>query len=360
MQVEELYDLCHWIDREIVQEEISQLYAELHQVLNQNIQPNQAKLPFEKQRDKLFNALELVSLSELPTAQIEILNKIGIAKNVGTDGKKKLENALYINALDLASAAQVVSESLNSINDGVNWSKQMLTPLNRIVEEEEVESIILESGKVLLRIRFANHAKISNLSDFKDWGKAWWEIARGVTMAHGDAPESFEIIGASKGSIILSLVTAYAMAKTTSGIIMEALKVVEKIYDIKELAQRVKHLELSNQDAEKVVNKAATDEKAAGLEHILNSAIAEIGLDKEKQANEITELTKSIKKLVDFLDKGGSVDFVLPDQSADEDESLEEERKTLESRFQEVRMLEKKLLQLEHQAKEEDGIPRED
>lgn len=349
MQVEELYDLTSWINSEIVEQQVVQKYQQLHQVLQQNTQPNQQKQPFEDQKELLIKTLKEVPLIELSLGQIEVLTTIGIANNVGTEGVELVEDTLFKNALDIATAAQRIQQCIQEISQGVQWSQQERELLTKIISAEEVSEI---GDQVLLRVHFTREAHLSNLTELKDWGKTWWEIGRGIGMAHGEAPENISVVGASKGSIIVSLLSTYAVAKTASGIIMEALKVIEKVYDIKKKAQEVRALELANDEAEKSLENAAETEKQNGVENIINHTIDEIGLDRNNEGDKVNELSSAVRKLVDFVEKGGEVDFVLPDEEEDieEDEADEnvQEREKLRVMFKEVRRLEKKIHQLEH------------
>jgi hypothetical protein len=57
---------------------------------------------------------------------------------------------------------------------------------------------------------------MSNVADFRKWGTFWFEIGRGVAMAHNAAPEEIKIVGATKGSIIIELAVVSDIAVTIS------------------------------------------------------------------------------------------------------------------------------------------------
>lgn len=348
MQIEELYELTNWVEREIVKRKINQKFKQLHKILQQNAQANQQKQPFEEQQKELIDSLAAVALTELSTGQIEVLSRIGIGSNIGREGVSKVEDTLFRNALDIASAAQYIQQSMQEIEEGVQWSKQIREHISKIID---TESVIEIGENVLLRVNFANDANISNLTEFKEWGKTWWEIGRGISMAHGEAPETIRVIGASKGSIIISLLSAYSIAKTASTIIMETLKIIEKIYDIKKKAEEVKALKLSNNEAENALESAVTTERDNGIENIINSSIENIGIDRESEGDKVNALSSAIKKLADFIEKGGEVDFVMPDEAEenDEEDDKSQERKNLRVMFKEVRKIEQKIQQIEHQ-----------
>lgn len=349
MQVEELYDLTSWIQAEIIDKQIAQKYQQLHKVLQVNTQPNQQKQPFEEQKEQLIEALQSVALVELSNGQIEVLKEIGIADNIGQDGIDLLEDILFRNALDIAHAAERVQQSIQKINEGIEWSQQTRSLLNKIITTEEVTEI---GNAVLLRVHFTREAHLSNLTELKDWGKTWWDIGRGIGMAHGQAPEDIQVVGASKGSLIVSLLSAYSIAKTVSSIVMDALKIADKMYEIKKKAQEVRALELKNDEAEKSLMAAAEVEKQNGVEKIIDKNINEIGLDRKAEGDKVNELSSAIKKMVDFIDKGGEIDFVMPDEKeteeGEEPDQNAQERDALRRMFQEVRRLEKKVHQLEH------------
>ena len=345
MQIEELYDLTTWIQDQIVKNDVLQKYKQLHAILHKNSQGNQPLQPFESQRENLISTLSLIDLNSLSAGQIEILNSIGIGYNVGAHGVVLVTETLQKNILDIASAASRLQESTNEIANGIQWSEQVRNSLSAIIKEDSLKEI---GDKVLLRVHFTKEAHLSNLTEFKYWGKAWWEIGRGISMAHGQSPESIEVIGASKGSLIITLLSAYGIARTTSAIIMEALKVVEKVCLIRKNLEEVRALKLQNNEAEKALAKAAKDEQEKGLEGIIARMVEEIGLDPTTEGDKVNQLSSSIKKLVEFIDKGGEVDFVIPNEDG-EDAEESPQKQNLRVMFSEVRRLERKVQQLELQ-----------
>jgi hypothetical protein len=348
MQIEELYGLTEWIDSAIVKAEIVQKYQQLHGILEQNSRPNQQKQPFEEQKNKLIAALSAIPLDKLSAGQIGVLRELGIADDLGSSGVAVVEDVLYRNAIDIANAAQQINERISRFNEAVQWAQQEKVLLDKILSPE---SITISEGMVLLRVRFAGEASVDNLTELRDWSKTWWEIGRGLSMANDQSPEAISVVGASKGSIVLSLLATYGIAKSASGIILSALRVAEKYYDIKRKAQEVRALEIQNNEAEKALEKAAEEHKKAGVEEIVKETIKELGLEPTGEGDKVTALTSATRKLVDFVTKGGEVDFVKPDGEAEEPEDDAEHPdvagEELRVRFQEIRKLERQVRQLE-------------
>lgn len=358
MQVEELFDLTTWVKLHIADQNIVSNYRRLHTILQQNSQPNQQKLPFENEKNALIESLIKVPFIDLSFGQIEILGEIGIAQNVGQHGVEALEETLFKNAIDVATAAQKIQQSISDLERGLQWAQQTRTQLSEISSTDEFYE---EENTVLLRVRFTGKAHLNNLTEFKDWGKTWYEIGRGISMAVDDAPEGIKVVGASKGSIILTLAACYPVAKLTSAILMEAFKLAENLIHIMQEVETLKAMKIKNkiasanlEAAENAARAAAEETKEKGIESIAEMAAREAKSNgnHEKAKN----LTVAVKKLMDFIEKGGEIDFVMPDEldqnETDEtDLQLVEERKdreALRAKFVELRKLEQHVKQLEN------------
>lgn len=355
MQVTELFDLTHWIDREIVKKQIPGKYQALQTLLQQNSQQNNQQQPFEEQKDLLLEAIGEVPLHQLTSDQLDILGKLEIAQGIGPEGVDDIEDILYKNVLDIATAAQKVNEILTKINQGIAKSDQIKTGLTGIVEiEEHIRD------KAVIRVCFAGDAAMSNLTDFKKWGRIWYEIGRGVAMLHDSSPEDVKIIGVKTGSVVLELTAVYALTKTVSAIILEGLKVADKVLDILHKAEELKGLKLSNKKIARDLEKEAATQKEQGIEQIKNQLVEEFGLQGNGDGDKITALEKSIKDLVNFTEEGGEVDFMLPEEpepSDDEDEAVADGaqqaiRVELHETIRQIKALEEKRRLLEHHSEE--------
>lgn len=343
MNVSELFDLTFWITREIEKTQIPNKYKTLQNILQQNAQPNQQQ-PFETQKDDLIETLINVPLGQLTRDQLNFLEHLGIAEAVGQEGVSKIEDILYKNVIDVATSAQKVQQMLQSIDHGIAKAKQIKEGLTDCVLEEEYET----DNEILMRVSFTGHALMKNVSDFKSWGNIWYDIGRGIAMAHNASPEEIKIVGATKGSIIIELAVIASIATTTSGIILAALKVAEKVLDIRLKAEELKGLKLKNEKFAKDLEKEAENEKKTGIEEITGQVAEKLNL-KQDEGDKVKALDKAVKNLVDFIEKGGIVDFVIPEPDEDaEDVEETDANSELRVAFQEIRRLEKKAALLEH------------
>jgi len=349
MNVSELFELTHWIDDEIVGKEIIQKYQQLHQILHRHTQPNQPKQPFETQKEDLIEALRSVALDQITKDQLAFLEKLGISQAVGDEGIKTVEDVLYKNVIDVATSAQKLQELIQQVENGVRKSDQIKAGLDGCVSEEEYEA----ENEVLMRVSFSGHAAMSNITDFKSWGSVWYDIGRGISMVHGASPEDVKIVGATKGSIIIELAVAYGIATTASGIILASLKVADRVIEIKKKAEELRGLKLKNDKLAKELEKEADNEKQKGIEQISTKIINKLKIKKEGEGDKVNALDKAVKDLVNFIENGGEVDFILPEEEPlDEEKGKEspqyQEAKQLRVAFEEIRKFEKKTELLEH------------
>lgn len=340
MNVSELLDLTHWISEEIEGAQIIQKYQALQTILQLNSQPNQQQ-PFESLKIDLVETLKKVPIGRLTLAQIAFLHQLGIDEFVGEDGVNIIEDILYKNVIDVATSAQKIQEIIQIMSEGVNKFKQIKSGLTGCVTEEEYEV----DNEILMRISFTGHAVMANVKDFKTWGNIWYDIGRGIAMAHDAAPEDIKIVGATKGSIILELAVAVSIATTTSGIILAALKVAEKIMDIRMKAEELRGLKLKNDQLAKDLEKEAENEKKLGIEEI-TARISEKLAFKDGEGDKVKALDTAVKNLVNFIEKGGVVDFIIPEdelETAGAEEDDVQKKQELRVAFQQIRQLEKKL-----------------
>lgn len=345
MNVSELYKLTRWISREIEGTQIPNKYQILQNILQQHAQPNNQKQPFESETNDLKQSLLNVPLNILTRDQLAFLDEIGILSYVGKDGATLLEDVLFRNVIDVATSAQKIAIIQQSISDGINKSNQIKTGLDGCVLEEEYEA----EDEILIRVSFTGDALIKDVTDFKKWGVIWHDIGRGIALANDATPEDVKIVGATQGSIIIELATTAAIATTASTIILSALKVAEKVIDIRIKAEQLKALQLQNKKLANEVEKEAENEKSNGIDAITKQIAKELKLKKD-EGDKVTALDTAVKNLVEFIEEGGIVDFI----PTDEDEEDEAKQK-LNLAFEEIRQLENKIALLEYRGEEENA-----
>jgi len=347
VQVTELLQLTHWIDKNIKAANVAQKYQQLQAILQQNVNTrnNQPQQPFKDQKDDVITTIKDISTGSLTNEQERMLDTLGIERHLGSHGIDKLEDILFKNGLDMATAAAEVATIHQEINSAVSQSDQLKASLTPLVAEEDGEDED-ESTDVVMRVHFQNEVAMDNLSDFKKWGSTWWDIGRGIAMAHDYTPEDIRVVGAQKGSIIIELAVIAAIATTTSTIILSALKVADRVLTIRKKAEEIKSLQLNNKKLEDDLEKEAEKEKNQGLKNITQEISVTLNIDGNGDGEKLKVLEKSVKNLINFVENGGEVDFYADDENISEDNQQDIEQ--LKVNFAEIKKLEQRVLAIEH------------
>jgi len=342
MNVSELYDLTFWISEEIEKKQILQKYQALQTLLAQHAKPNQQRPAFETEKISLISALNTVPVNQLSIEQFEFLKNLGIAEMIGEVGVKMVEDSLYVNVIDVATSSQNLQKAIQRLTNGISKSNQIKAGLTECVSEETYET----DEEILMRVSFKDGAEMANVVDFKKWGQVWFDIGRGIAMVNDTAPEQVKVVGASRGSIIIELAVIAGIATTASTIILSALKVADKVLDIRKKTAEIKSLNLSNDKAVKELETAAETEKDEGMKAITIEISNSFNLRENSDGEKIKVLSKAVNNLVNFIEKGGVVDFVEPDIDEEEKNAIIEPE--LRLAFQEIRKLEEKISRIEH------------
>jgi hypothetical protein len=361
MTIRELSALTEWVDQEIVAANVPQAYQALVSALQQNTQGQQQS--FDEQRQALLELLRRVPVEALDFEQQRMLDKMGVLECVGDSAVTDIEDTLYRNVIDVATAHQRVSEMMQSVTNGVKKNDQIKAAFKGLVEPP---SEVSEMARI--KVRFTGSAALGNLSDLRQWSNEWFDIGRGIALAEGRSPEEISIIGTSEGSIIVILGVAYGMAKVISVIILKALEAAERFLEIKKKAQEIRALQLSNTKIEAEIEKEAEQHHEKARAQIVEDLLQ--GRSESKADGEVrTALERSVSKLLLFIQKGGEVDCYLPepeeseldDSELEEGETAEQQpdsaqlRESVRENFERIREIEERVRLLErYESNEED------
>ncbi|WP_412464430.1 hypothetical protein [Flavobacterium mekongense] len=345
MQIEELLKLTSWFKSNVEKNNVPQNYTNLFNKMNVNIRrPNgQQNQPFIDEKNNLFESLSKIDFNELTIEQIKFLKELKVDKLINKKTVDLINDNLTSNNLDISSATNIIKD----YRDKVIAAQNKFDEINNLLTpyfNENLETEIREN-EVLMRIYFQEGVAISNLNDLKKISSNWFDISRGIAIAMNQTPEDFRVISAKKGSIIIDLAIMVGVATAMSKILLEALKVADRVLDIRKKVEEIKGLKLSNKKIELELNKEADLERDNGVKKIVEETISQLGLIKETEGDKITAIEKSIKKLLEFTENGGQVDFTQNDKTVQED--LREINLQLKNNIEEIRKLESRLKYLE-------------
>lgn len=307
MEVQELNRLAAWYVGHFSR--FTGLYQNLINSIQHNA--NQAnKTPLEPHLGDLLKYLNGMDMSVLSIQQINLLEELGVAQWIGREGARNVEAIVKTSDYDPATAVSQLNAGFGPLS---NFHAHFTAYINAVSQlqmnnPEEYES---EKGRVTVRVGFQKEAKISNMTELKAESQDWYDIIYGLSLANNEAPEETKITGATKGSIILILAATVGVTKMlavisghVSKVAMHGLTVLHSIEDL----QKKK---LLNAAIEEQLMSQVQKNKEEALDQILTELKPALP---DASGDKIPALTRSIKKLLEFNEKGGNVDFVEPDE----------------------------------------------
>lgn len=305
MNVDELYAFATWLQRSA--DNVRPKYEEVHRILQHNAtQAN--KLPLEGALKNLNNTLKEVALSELDSEQVRLLNAYGVDDYFGRRGQHFVTQTITKSGFDPATAAGDFQAAVQAIASASDRAKSLCTAFAG-VKDWTTGSSGDEPNLIQIRVAFREDASISNVVEWKKWGTKWYDIARGVAMAAGAAPEEVRVLGATRGSIVLTLATTGSVILILGSI----MKVITRgAYDVLKLAHTVEDLKqkkLLTHELEAAFQKRTKEIRESGVAEAMDAVMKSAPRSDGELENAIK---KSVSELFVFCTSGGDVDFVSP------------------------------------------------
>ncbi len=343
MQLEELVVFFQWLNQEVRRPKLVDLYQQLYNVISRNVQPNQPKQSFESQRAALIDAVSNVKVDLLNDAQTRFADQIGLLNFVGPRAKDAIEDVLFKNVIDLATATQKIKEFQNSLYTILQKMSQVSDGLS-----DYVEAAPPEYEETLVHIRFQHNASINNVVELKKWSDAWYDIWREITLVNQLAPEDVRVIGASRGSLVCDLAVPYSAANMLMTIVLGVLKVADRVLDIRKKAEELRGMKLSNDEAAQELDREAEKVKKEGHAVVL----AAVKSARTTDGKQNTALSDAIGKIFDFVSGGGEIDIHIKEgeEHPAEGEAAKPDNKRviaeIKESFKEIKRLERKVILL--------------
>lgn len=332
MDAQELLALTQWVEQEVVSRNIPSYYTKLQNTLQRNVQraPQGSSQPLAPVVEQLTNALREIDFVGLTTSQRDFLIRLGIRQYLAEDGATTVESIVR-DSPDDASRLTAIAPVVTHFNEGIARSRKIGSALDGMVSAPKSFQ-----EEALIEVVFREGASIGNVVELKRWANVWHEISRGIAMAANASPEDIRTVGARNGSLILTLATTYGVAKVAASVIMNCLSVVEKILQLRKLQVEIESIKLSNSKVSEELKRTIRDESSSGSGQVLRETKEELRLNLDGEKEEALE--RSIRRLIDFFNRGGGVDLRIRHES---DDSSGEESGEASSRARVLALTEK-------------------
>ena len=312
MNIDELYHLSSWYAGQF--SDLSKLYTALLQPIEHNATQAE-KQPVEAQLNALTEFLARQSFDELSIEQLKTLTSVGVDQYIGQEGKAYVDAAVRTSNFDPATAVERLRTAFQTIKSTRNLLAAYTEAVNNLgLGGNDAQA---EDGLITIRIGFQNDVAINNVADWKNTSKDWYDIIRGLSMACKEKPEDVKIIGAATGSIILIMAGTVAFTALLARISKHITSVARDIIGVRVEMENLRQKGLLTKAMEiefKRLEKEKADGSISAIEKLLDGTL------KDKAGDVSVALSNSIKKLLTFSEKGGTVDFVSPEEEEEEDD----------------------------------------
>ncbi|OCH17130.1 hypothetical protein [Aliivibrio logei] len=311
MTNDELFNLTDWYHENVIDNNLVSIINQSNSHINNLLKnPTNRKTTLEVVFNDITEALVKMDLSTLSIDDKNILIKLGLNNIILDPAFFSLSNLLLTNESDLHTiSARFISMS-NIVKTADANFRSLKHTLPQLFEPKKPDDINPE--KVFTRLTFHNDASINNVVNLKEWSSSWNTIARGYSMTLGKTPEEFEIISASKGSIIfdllLNLETVNMIGETFNHIADFAFTMIEIKAALKGLSYFKKNDVQMYEDLKKKLDADMDKKRDSMADDIAQRLFDKHAIDKEN--NEVkVNLKHGVKELSKFVDKGGDVSF---------------------------------------------------
>lgn len=294
-------------------------FGPLYQALIGPIQHNAAqpqKVAVEEPLNNLITNLRRMDFEVLSIEQLNLLEKLGVSAYIGHEGADFVDSIVRTANYDPNTASAQLNEANGKLANVRSYLDSFLQSLNQLELRDQEE----DSDFITIRVSFQNEASITNVSQWKKSSADWYDIIRGIAMINNEAPEATKVISATKGSIILTLAATAGVTTLLARITKHLTTTAKEILEVEHSREDLKQKKMLTRVMADELDRLAKEKKDNTVHEIVGEfkhVMADGAGDK------LAALTKSVEKLLAFNEKGGTVDFVMPEKD-DEDENEDE------------------------------------
>ena len=293
---------------------------------------------------QLLNFLRNISFDGLSDQQIKILHKSGMSSYIsymGPDGASQLEENLINSANDPVTQNNLLQMMQFEWSEFLTAIYEMENGIGKLIEWGPPKEI---ENEVVVYLHFDGEAKISEVAELKKWSSDWYEIARGITACVDGRPEDVRIIGASIGTVILTLSVTTKVALLLAVISGSVAKILHDIHSVKMDQEVYRHKNIMNQKMEDGFQDVIDQIRSQAAKNVLNRVIGSTASELSPEIE--SQLNLAIEKFIVYTEKGGEIDLIAPADSKSTDNDLNVSRKEILQFKKEVRAIRSEMKRL--------------
>lgn len=313
MDIRELEKLAVWYGEHF--DRIGPVYQALIAPIQHNATQPQ-KIPVEEPLNELIRHLRRMDFEVLSIEQLKLLDRLEVSPYIGQEGADHADAIVRTANYDPNTANAKLIEALGKLGNVRSYLDHFLQSLSQLELRNQEE----DSDFITIRVSFHNEASITNMAEWKRSATDWYDIIRGIAMLRDEAPEDIKVVSATKGSIILTLAAGAAVTELLARIAKHITGTAKDVLELAHSREELKQKKMLTKVMADEFDRITAEKKANTVQEIVGEFQEVLG---DSAGDKLTALTKSVEKLLKFNEKGGTVDFVMPENEdeVDEDEA---------------------------------------
>ncbi|MBN2287637.1 MAG: hypothetical protein JXI43_14410 [Tissierellales bacterium] len=337
MQVRELIELGAFLKEFIQEHNLPSLYQVLINSINQAVQnqnPENVNINYQKLID-----IHMEADKRLPSpAQLKLIADYGADKLIGKTASNRLSEIFDKYRAHPQGMVNALQELLNETNQLAKRSNQLVTVLEPMIEEYNLDDEELGEKEGRLWLYFSDAASVNTIEELGKAVETWKQILHNFSRMPNTSADSGRILHIQKHSPLELEVAATLSLLVPLGYgIQFVLSKIEHVIKICQEAEKLKQLKVKT----KIVKELYDDAKEQ------RNAIAEEAADeikkKYKTDGEVrTAVEKALSKVIQFIEDGGKLDIdigMTGEEGSSEDKPQMELKGFIENIRKEIKLL---------------------
>ncbi|MFA6055600.1 MAG: hypothetical protein WC769_09515 [Thermodesulfovibrionales bacterium] len=341
MKISELNSIMKFIVTSFNKNKVINNFQNFVNVINQLLR-NRQQQEVGSHKDKLYESLRNINVDSLPYGQKRILEIFGGDKYIGEKAINAIDSILRDDKFDPVGVTDKITKYFNETNEFFETAQQLVS---KLAPFKEVEEILLPKGQAVVQIIFEHASSVESITDLNKWVDQWFKIIRAFGLLTDFRADDAKLIYVQKTSpLVMEIASSFALVLALGKASSMVLDKIEQYLRIKKTIEEVKHLKLKNTKIAKDLEKEAENYKDYSAEEIAKKIIEQINKEKKDDGETSTALKLAIVGIYNFVDKGGKLDYFMPEpESESKEEQSEESKETkeLEVVYNRIRKLER-------------------
>ncbi len=310
MNLNKLIDVLNYLDNEINSQKIVATYNKLLGLMNEyDLDRSDVilkNIEQEKKRILKFH-IDFKNKTWLESQKdvIDRLNKDGVLGELGIENFNKIFRNFKDNPKDAADRIQIRINEFNSLLKEISVLLKSLEPI--FISNSELNEENLEENNLLI-IKFKENSFFQNINLLEKFCRIWSKIIMSFMYLTKEDIKPAYIQSISKDYIVFFL--EEETIETLTNAAYEVLKGYKKVIEVRRLQLEIESINLTNKEE----LRDLLEDEVLNIVDIISSQvtyelISQFNWETKPKKNELHKSIQiSLKQIVNFIEKGGSIE----------------------------------------------------